>query len=151
MADYPSIERGQVPWRPSRSAVLAKTYHRHSVPLIGLVVDQGGEYLFVRRYRGDETLSVWMYVNASQEDVTRLDAAAASSRDEFRAILDEFEDSRQVVYCLAHEDEGVVSARLHEPPATLRDDVEELFRSAKKLPAGVVVGDEMRGIFDVLP
>jgi hypothetical protein len=147
MADHLEVVPGHAPWEPSTDAKLVKTYHRYGVPLVGLIDRHGDTYLFVRRYRGEESLSVWLYAPVASDDVARLDAAAPAqddsvrARNEFAALLDEVEARGYNLYALTNEDSGVVATCRPTSPKELGDAISEMIRNAH-FPANVEVEAE---------
>lgn len=144
MTDHLTFEPGAAPWRPSSSARLTETFHRYDVPRIGVLAADGQSYLFVRRYKGDESLSIWMYVLLSPGQPSQLvELAAPASIDKFTSMLDEMEDTQAVTYALVHDDSVVLTARLRTPPTDRRQVVAEMIKEAE-LPADVVTAEEER-------
>ncbi len=149
MSDHLKIKLRSEPWTPSPHAQLTKSYHKYDVPLVGMLNAEGQDYLFACRYRGTESLSVWMYVLMSHGDVSGLDDAAASSVQDFSSILDKLEERGPTSYALAHDDYGVVGC-LDSPMGDLRLGIEKMISRAG-LPAGVEVEDEQRRLLEVVP
>lgn len=65
MSDLIRLEHGTAPWRASKDATLVKQYRYYDVPLMGVLEQDGHEFLFSNLTRPDETLTVWWYVSVT--------------------------------------------------------------------------------------
>lgn len=149
MSNQLKLQPGCPPWLPSKDAEQGKIFHYYDVPLVGMVREAATNYLFVCRYRGDDRLSVWMYVHVTDEDIEVLDSSA-SSETNLPQVLDRLEDRGDVAYALVDDDRAVVRSIDHAYASTLRHDLPLMIKAAA-LPAGIDRDAEARELLDVIP
>ncbi len=83
------------------------------------------EHLFVRRYGGDDSLSVWMYVRLKSDEHKALGEA---SQDDFLHMLNQFEKSSHIMYGLAHSERGLLGWFEGHGPAVSKRRLQQLLK-----------------------
>lgn len=115
MADLIRLERGLPPWKPTAQA-RTTTFHRFSRPLIGLIEQDGSEYLFWCAFGEAAEVSMWIYTHLTPKEAAILRTSAGEGRDALIARLAEVTaDDRSAIAAIAISDHGLVIETVVEP------------------------------------
>jgi len=103
MSDQISIKLGSPPWQPAPDAVPVKTFNFHDQPLIGVIEQGSGRYIF-RCLEGHlDPLNLWAFTRVSSDELDRL-----GRTDDFDAELERIGLSHPVVIALSRDGEGII-------------------------------------------
>jgi hypothetical protein len=135
MADQLAVHVGAAPWAPWPGIETAKVYQKYNgVPYFGTLSLHGSRYLFVRRYAGEDRLSLWMYIQLTDVDAGMIESALGSSPDLLKAV-DQLEARGNPVYAAVDEDRTVLACIAYSS-GELHEGVNRLFE-AGMLPVGL--------------
>jgi hypothetical protein len=133
MADQISLQPGFPTWQPAAVAQLAKTNNFYDMPLLGLIRQAGGLYLFmcVEGHTGPGNL--WAYVLVQEDERSSLDRVSQYP-EEFDSMVRTLVTDSPLVVAVAREGHGIASSALIEEPARYRSLLEaaiDAFRSTE--------------------
>jgi len=119
MSDHIHIEKGRDPWLPSDSSESLGIFHQFTIPLVGLIRQQGVEYLFwcVVGHSGPE--NAWAY--ARIDNSFDLEALREATNDDFDAALAAVVKDRACSFAIASEEKGILEWVSIDPPASFAD------------------------------
>jgi hypothetical protein len=116
MSDAIHIERGAEPWKPTEATEVVEVLHQFSIPLVGVVRQEGVLFLYwcVTGHAGPE--NAWAYARVHEGDVGTLRAAQGSEAfaDALRSVVDD----RVCSFAIASDDKGIIESVGLHPPAS---------------------------------
>lgn len=137
MSDHIHIEKGWQPWSPSESSELVEVFHEFTIPLVGLIRQQGIDYVFWCVVGATGPESTWAYARVVDGD--RLTAIREANSLDFDDALRALVDGRVCSFAIASEEKGVIEWVELDPPAKF-DDAHE--RGMQEI--GIKVAETMK-------
>lgn len=121
MSDAVHIEQGAYPWLPTRETVPGVILHRFTIPLAGLITQDGVQFLYwcVTGHAASE--NAWAYAQVDTSEVQKLEAADSATFDE---ILHDVVGEKACTFAVASDDKGIIESVVLNPPANF-DNVHE--------------------------
>jgi hypothetical protein len=114
MSDAVHIEQGAPPWMPSSTTTTKEVLHKYTIPLVGIIEQQGVSFLFwcVTGHAAPE--NAWAYARVDEDDVQRLKQANDETFDDaLRAAAGE----KVCTFAVASDDKGIIESVILHPPA----------------------------------
>lgn len=118
MTDSIHIEHGCPPWQPTEGTVRGAVYHQYSIPLVGVVVQEGVRFLYwcVTGHAAPE--NAWAYARINEEDERAL---ATAGHENFDEALRKAVGDRVCTFAIASDEKGVIEWVVLQPPATFEE------------------------------
>lgn len=115
MSDAIHIEQGAPPWLPSAATTTKAIVHKFTIPLAGVIEQQGVLFLFwcVTGHAAPE--NAWAYALTTEDDVAALTAA---TNENFDDALRAAAGDRVCTFAVASDDKGIIESVILDPPAT---------------------------------
>ncbi|MGH9091418.1 MAG: hypothetical protein ACRDZR_08600 [Acidimicrobiales bacterium] len=135
MSDLISLSRGRKPWDPALGSDLVAVYNTYDGPLLGVIEQDGVQYLFECIYGHVESLSLWLYSSLRPGCQQLLESL---SGDAFDQMVKQVQKSAGARLSLVVEGLGIVAVAdavdfpgdlptaVHELVADYRNTVERL-------------------------
>ena len=114
MADYIIVVQGYRPWNPAPSVETVKVLQRYSMPLCGILMQQGVKYLFRCLFGQMEPYHIWAYTLVTDEVADRL---VQAHTNELTSLIDEATRDRSCVVALANDEKGILLSEMFGPIA----------------------------------
>ncbi|MFN2555632.1 MAG: hypothetical protein ABR592_01960 [Nitriliruptorales bacterium] len=105
------LEYGALPWEPTPESSLKEVLDYWDMPTIGLIAQDGQQYLFWCETGINDDLSVWGYVRVEDDDVEQLLGAS-----DFDSTFADIIAGRRKLVAMHTEDAGIVAVAEVEPP-----------------------------------
>lgn len=118
MSDVITITTGERPWRPTDDSELVAVLHRFTIPLVGVIKQDGNHFLFwcIVGHAAEE--NAWGYACVEEGSWTNL---AEASDKEFDERLRELVGRRATKFAMANDERGVGASVELDPPASFDD------------------------------
>lgn len=152
MGDLIRIMPGSAPWQPSPDSELIAEYSYFDFPTVGVVRQQGAEYLFRCIAGSDEDVSFWTFSLIQESDRKAIEAAP--TRQDLERILDTIQAGHPITVALVAEGIGVVRHKtitywhddktLWRALSELVHDVQEVATHANELADVELAGKEAK-------
>ncbi|HEY9564766.1 MAG TPA: hypothetical protein VIR30_13450 [Nocardioides sp.] len=121
-----SVQRGAVPWQPANDAELVATFNKFNVPTIGVVRQDGVEYLFRCVSGHGSVVTAWTYGRLDHD--RRAAIEAAEGREAIDAALRSAARFPAVLAIVA-EGFGIVASETITASSATSEATERLFRA----------------------
>lgn len=118
MSDAIQIDQGAPPWLPSAATKAVAVLHRFSIPLVGVIEQDGVHFLYwcVTGHAAPD--NAWAYARVSTEDVAAIEDAEAADFD--GALRAAVADS-VCTFAVASDEKGIIESVILHPPASFDD------------------------------
>jgi hypothetical protein len=119
MGNQIHLVEGYPPWAPGPDADLVAEYHRHDIPLIGLISQANVPYLFYCLYGQLDAENLWAYVTLTEREVEALEGS--ESPEQFRERVEAFLLQERAWVALARHGRIVEIAPIYGRQGSVRD------------------------------
>jgi hypothetical protein len=122
------VESGASPWHPTRTTHEVARYRwSDEIPLVGVVHQAGGDYLYQCVLGQTEEVNIWLYTPLLSSERAAIEAATGRKADELFARY----SRRDGRLAIAHNSVGVIAVRALNADGDPTAEVGVLFRALR--------------------